>query len=163
MIKAIPEHNLGNQEMTYRMAANAIWNKLNFALSLIHNGASKEQLFAEIKEAQAVANSIVMDEHSGNIEAELAACQARCRELEKEIGIVSNYRNCFSCEHYDAKMEECKDSNSECNYTPKAMFRCADRDDGCGYCPRSEPHTHPDEQPGDDCDRMGKRVTCERV
>jgi len=43
------------------------------------------------------------------------------------------------------------------------MFRCADRDDGCGHCERSAPHEHPDEQPGDDCDRRKGRVTCERV
>jgi hypothetical protein len=43
------------------------------------------------------------------------------------------------------------------------LYRCADRDDGCGHCERSEPHTHPDEQPGDDCDRRKGKVTCERV
>jgi hypothetical protein len=43
------------------------------------------------------------------------------------------------------------------------MFRCADRDDGCGHCERSEPHEHPDEQPGDECYRRKGRVTCERV
>ena len=42
------------------------------------------------------------------------------------------------------------------------MFRCSDRDDGCdGLCPRSEPHTHPDEESGDECDKG--TVTCERV
>lgn len=46
---------------------------------------------------------------------------------------------------------------------PKVIYRCADRDDGCGHCPRSEPHTHPDEQQGDECYRRGGKVTCERV
>ena len=65
MIQSLPEHNVGDQKMTYRMAANAIWNKLNFSLSLIHNGACKEQLWGMIVEARALANSIVMDEGSG--------------------------------------------------------------------------------------------------
>ena len=45
----------------------------------------------------------------------------------------------------------------------KPKYRCADRDDGCGHCPRSEEHEHPDEQEGDECDKMGKKVKCERV
>jgi len=96
---------------------------------------------------------------------QLAASQARCKELEKQVESLKaeNESCCARCEHYDAKMEECKDDNILCNYTPKVMYRCADRDDGCGHCPRSEPHTHPDEESGDECYRRTGRVTCERV
>ena len=111
----------------------------------------------------AIEKGLVLLQHSRQLERELAASQARVKMLEKQVEIVSNYRTCARCEHYDAKMEECKDNNIECNYTPKVMFRCADRDDGCGHCERSEPHTHPDEQPGDECYRRKGRVTCERV
>ena len=64
MIQSTPEHNLGDQKMTYRMAANAIWNKLNFAMSLIGLKQSEEQLRSMMLEARALADSIVHDEHS---------------------------------------------------------------------------------------------------
>lgn len=67
MIQSLPEHNVGDQQMTYRMAANAIWNKLNFALSLVDNPAHAKQLWTMITEARALADSIVMDEQSDDM------------------------------------------------------------------------------------------------
>ena len=67
MIQSLPDHNLGDQQMTYRMAANAIWNKLNFALSLVGKPEHEKQLWAMMCEARAVASSIVMDEQSGDM------------------------------------------------------------------------------------------------
>lgn len=66
MIQSTPEHNLGDQKMTYRMAANAIWNKLNFAMSLLKRDQYGSQLETMMKEARALADSIVHDEHSDN-------------------------------------------------------------------------------------------------
>ena len=86
--------------------------------------------------------------------------RARNAELEREIAEYES--ECETCQHYDEKMAECM-SVVGCRYEKKERYRCADRDDGCGHCERSEPHPHPDEQPGDECDKMGKRVTCERV
>ena len=34
VISSTPDHGVGEQEMTFRMAANAIWNKLNFAMGV---------------------------------------------------------------------------------------------------------------------------------
>lgn len=65
MIQSLPEHNVGDQRMTFRMAANAIWNKLNFALSLVDKPEHAKQLRTMMAEARALANSIVMDEQSG--------------------------------------------------------------------------------------------------
>ncbi len=69
MIQTTPEHNLGDQMMTYRMAANAIWNKINFALSLIGKTetAREKQLWVMLCEARTVADSIVKDEQSGDM------------------------------------------------------------------------------------------------
>ncbi len=69
MIQSLPEHNLGDQQMTYRMAANAIWNKINFALSLIGKTETvrEKQLWSMLCEARAVAGSIVKDEQSGDM------------------------------------------------------------------------------------------------
>lgn len=67
MIQSTSEHNVGDQKMTYRMAANAIWNKLNFALSLIGPQRNERQLREMMSEARALANSIVMDEQSGDM------------------------------------------------------------------------------------------------
>jgi hypothetical protein len=66
VIQSTPEHNVGDQKMTYRMAANAIWNKLNFALSLIGQERHQRQLDEMIQEARALADSIVRDERSGD-------------------------------------------------------------------------------------------------
>lgn len=66
MIKSKPEHNVGEQTMTYRMAANAIWNKFNFARSIMGVAKYKEQVDAILNEAQTLADSIVHDEHSGD-------------------------------------------------------------------------------------------------
>ena len=64
MIASLPEHNVGNQEMTCRRAANAIWNKLNFAMSMVGSCPHEEQLLAMLAEARALADSIVKDENS---------------------------------------------------------------------------------------------------
>ena len=78
MIRSTPEHNVGDQDMTYRMAANAIWNKLNFALSLIGPQRNERQLREMMTEARALANSIVMDERSGDMpNAELSGKESR--------------------------------------------------------------------------------------
>ena len=100
------------------------------------------------------------------LQAELAASQARVKELEDMVAelksqIAEYESECETCKHYDEPNNDCK-SVVGCRYEKKELYRCADRDDGCGHCPRSEPHAHPDEQPGDDCYRRKGKVTCER-
>jgi len=63
VIRSTPEHGLGEQEMTFRMAANAIWNKLNFAMSLVEGDG---QLMDLLFEARALADSIVRHPKSGS-------------------------------------------------------------------------------------------------
>ena len=68
MIQSIKEHNVGDQQLTFRMAANAIWNKLNFGLSPLDNPKHTEQLREIMIEARALADSIVNDNESDNKE-----------------------------------------------------------------------------------------------
>jgi hypothetical protein len=68
VIRSTPEHGVGEQEMTFRMAANAIWNKLNFAMSLVEEDG---QLMDLLSEARALADSIVRHPKSGSQNAEL--------------------------------------------------------------------------------------------
>jgi hypothetical protein len=86
------------------------------------------------------------------------------RDTIDRIARHIHYPECWDVAAYptleDAVTEITHCDPEQCTHT---KYRCADRDDGCGHCPRSEPHEHPDEQPGDDCDRMGKKVKCERV
>lgn len=49
--------------MTFRMAANAIWNKLNFAMGLVRE---EGQLMDLLSEARALADSIVHHPKSGS-------------------------------------------------------------------------------------------------
>jgi len=63
-IKSKPEHGVGDQELIFRMAANAIWNKLNFGRSLLRFPECLEQAQGEFAEAQALADSIVHHEDS---------------------------------------------------------------------------------------------------
>ena len=62
-ITATPEHGVGEQEMTFRMAANAIWNKLNISMALVREDG---QLMELLSEARALANSIVHHPRSGS-------------------------------------------------------------------------------------------------
>lgn len=66
VIRSKPEHGLGEQDLTLRMAANAIWNKLNFGLHLLaqlkcteQTSRIKDQLQQDMVEARALADSIV--------------------------------------------------------------------------------------------------------
>lgn len=59
MIQSLPEHNVGEQQMNHQMAANAIWNKLNYALGLLDFPSEKKELERIICEARALADSIV--------------------------------------------------------------------------------------------------------
>lgn len=63
VIHSTPEHGVGEQEMTFRMAANAIWNKLNFAMGLVRE---EGQLMDLLSEARALADSIVHHPKSGS-------------------------------------------------------------------------------------------------
>jgi hypothetical protein len=63
VIPSTPEHGVGEQEMTFRMATNAIWNKLNFAMGLVREDG---QLMDLLSEARALADSIVHHPHSGS-------------------------------------------------------------------------------------------------
>lgn len=63
VIHSTPEHGVGEQEMTFRMAANAIWNKLNFAMGLVQE---EGQLMDLLSEARALADSIVHHPKSGS-------------------------------------------------------------------------------------------------
>lgn len=71
-----PEHGVGNQVLTFRMAANAIWNKLNFVMSFVGVENQKEHALKMLGEARELADSIVGHPMSGNDvfqEAALAA------------------------------------------------------------------------------------------
>jgi hypothetical protein len=59
-----PEHGVGNQELTFRMAANAIEYKVGIVLQSIQFNQLKQ---AEIvlNEIRALADSIVHNENSG--------------------------------------------------------------------------------------------------
>jgi hypothetical protein len=86
----------------------------------------------------------------------LASCQA---QIEK----MKCCENCVNKEN-DAPCYHCRDKSLwKLGKGSEPLYRCADRDDDCGHCPRSEPHEHPDEESGDDCDRRKGKVTCERV
>ena len=89
MIQSLPEHNLGDQQMTYRMAALAIWNKINFALSLVGNPKQERYLWDILCEARSVANSIVVDEHSGD-------------EGKSKSKVVSTVRHLKTCQNWRA-------------------------------------------------------------
>lgn len=65
MIEATPEHNVGTQSMTFRNAANAIWNKINISMSLIEYPNHRSQLIDTLKEARSLADSIVQHPRSG--------------------------------------------------------------------------------------------------
>lgn len=70
IINSKPEHGLGDkvQPLTFRMAANAIFNKMNIGSSVLNSltGKGKEQLRQLIYEARALANSIVQHDDSGD-------------------------------------------------------------------------------------------------
>ena len=71
--------------MTFRMAANAVWNKLNFAMSLHNSPQHAEQMYALINEARALADSIVQHPDSGktpNVAGE-ATASADVRSRDK--------------------------------------------------------------------------------
>lgn len=76
-IQSVLEHGVGEQGMTFRMAANAIWNKLNFALHLV--GASG-QLENTLREARALADSIVHHPQSGDLTGAMDSFQKEAFE-----------------------------------------------------------------------------------
>lgn len=85
LIASTPEHGVGEQDMTFRMAANAVWNKLNFAMSLHNSPQHAEQMYALINEARALADSIVQHPDSGktpNVAGE-ATASADVRSRDK--------------------------------------------------------------------------------
>lgn len=61
MIQAKPEHGVGEQLMTCAMAANAIFNKLNAALSMLHAAGMDQhtQIWSHMAQAMHLADSIV--------------------------------------------------------------------------------------------------------
>ena len=87
----------------------------------------------------------------------------RC-ELESVVKWIASQCNLFfaECSQAEEIVAKCNEVLKKTEPTPPKL-RCTDRDDGCGHCERSEPHTHPDEQQGDECDKMGKKVKCEVV
>jgi len=80
-------------------------------------------------------------------EAQCNILKARVAELEKQVNGMKQCSNCVNQEN-DQPCYQCRDKSLWKWKGSEPLYRCADRDDGCGHCPRSEPHTHPDEQPG---------------
>lgn len=67
-IAAKPQHGLGKcGTMTFRGAANAIWNKLNFALSLVGHVHSQGQMRDLMNEARELADDIVHHPQSADL------------------------------------------------------------------------------------------------
>jgi len=79
-MKSTPEHNIGEQPLTYRGAANAIWNKLNMALALLKG---PPQVIELVREAQALADTIVHDERSGDLPCPDARAEKEAASPEK--------------------------------------------------------------------------------
>lgn len=65
-IHAKYEFGVGMRPLTFRNAANAIWNKLNIALSVFDGPGRQEQARGAILEARELADAIVHHEDSGN-------------------------------------------------------------------------------------------------
>jgi hypothetical protein len=80
MIQPNTEFNLGKEPLTFRGAANGIWNKLNLALALTCNATHKAQLEELIKEARAVADAIVHHPDADNAFVRCEVLQAHLRE-----------------------------------------------------------------------------------
>jgi len=67
-IKPTPRCGLGTEDLTYRQAANSIWNRLNLCLALSCNLGvipCKEQLIENLAAAQELADLIVHHPDSG--------------------------------------------------------------------------------------------------
>jgi hypothetical protein len=85
MIVPKPEHGLGKakEPVTFRGANNAIWNKINFALSLVGQKNHEKQLTELLNEARALADSVV---HHPQADLPTFVCCnvlfAHCREIK---------------------------------------------------------------------------------
>lgn len=88
MIPPNPEFKLGKEHLTFRGAANGIWNKLNLALSLTCNATHREELEALIKEARAVADAIVHHPDSDNAKVRCQVLEAHCREHNGQMAML---------------------------------------------------------------------------
>jgi len=61
MIEPKPEYNIGTRAVTHRQAANAIFNKLNFALSVAHVNPTSGALVKVLSEALLLSDAIVKE------------------------------------------------------------------------------------------------------
>jgi hypothetical protein len=89
MIVPKPEHGLGKakEPVTFRGANNAIWNKLNFALSLVGQKNHEKQLTELVTEARALADSVV---HHPQADQETFVC---CNVLIAHIRLLADGQN----------------------------------------------------------------------
>jgi hypothetical protein len=135
--------------------------RLHFlALQLEKELNAAQARFAELEESQKTRASCINGMNNA-----LYMRDQRIAELEKRI------KSMKCCDNCDVWEPACNAVGLVIDFdkcwkgieTTPPKYRCADRDDGCGHCERSEPHEHPDEQQGNECDRRGGEVTCEVV